>query len=254
MSRRHGPVSPPIGGGGGGGLVPGPRLALDANTLLAYYCDEASGTTLANSVTGNAYPLALVGNYLLGNLGLFSHGTGAIRFPAPGNGPTTSPGTSDRAFNNSISAALTSGCTLEAVFTADSVPGQYGGVIAEIADSSRANGLYLAAGYPTSYNSLQAGMIVGGNYYAASASVTLYAPRIHLAAVFDGANIIAYVNGVQAATYAAPSAPGTLTKIAVGNNTAANQPFRGIVAEVRVSNVARNATYCAAAFAAANGL
>jgi hypothetical protein len=231
--------------------VPGPRLALDANTLLAYYCDEASGTTLANSVTGNAYPLALVGNYLLGNLGLFSHGTSATRFPAPANGASTFPGTADRAYNNAVSVALAGPCTLEAVFTADTVPGQFGGIIAEISDSSRSNGLYLAA---NGYNFLQAGMVVSGSYYAASVTTNLYVPRIHVAAVFDGANIVAYVNGVQASSSSAPSAPGTLTKMAIGNSTAGQQPLRGLVAEVRVSNVARNATYCAAAFAAANGL
>lgn len=250
MSRRHGPVSPPIGGGGGG-LVPGPRLPLDANTLLAYYCDEDSGSTLANSVAGNAYPLTLTGNKLLGNKGLFSFGTNAVRWPAPGNGPTTYPGTSDRAYNNAASISTPSACTLECVLTADFVPGDYGGIAAEVADGARTNVIFVST---KGYDLLQAGVVIGGSVVVAAATVNLYAPRIHAAAVYDGSSIKLFVNGVLTATSAASGSLPTLTKVAVGNSTAAQQPFRGIVAEVRLSNVARDATYCAAAFAAANGL
>lgn len=250
MSRRHGPVSPPIGGGGGG-LVPGPRLPLDANTLLAYYCDEDSGSTLANSVAGNAYPLTLTGNKLLGNKGLFSFGTNAVRWPAPGNGPTTFPGTGDRAYNSAASVVLPGPCTLEALLTADDVPGQYGGVAAQVTDAGGTNGLFIAG---SGSGSLQVGVIISGAYSVVTYATSLYAPRLHVAASHDGASLSLFVNGVLRGSTAASGSVGTMTKIAVGNGTGAQQPFRGIVAEVRLSNVARDATYCAAAFAAANGL
>jgi hypothetical protein len=251
------PFRPSTNAGSGAG----PRNPIDANTLLAYYCNETSGSTLVNyGSTANAN-LTAQGTYVLGDKGLFFHGTDAIRWPAPGN-TNTYPGTTDGAYSTSpLSLSFAAGATIETVVTAEDVPGQFGGVAFSVVDSQSnpQNGLYVAGSYVL--GKVQAVVILGGSYFSVdyaigSPNIHLFTPRMHLAGVFTvsggGNSLGLWINGVQVGTTAVPGIPSNAANVQVANQK--TTPWRGLIAEARFSNVARGQAYLLSATRYADGL
>jgi Concanavalin A-like lectin/glucanases superfamily len=65
----------------------------------------------------------------------------------------------------------------------------------------------------------------------------------HIAATYDGANLRFYVNGALVATKAQTGAMAPSTgPLWIGNNTVYNEPYSGLIDEVRVYNRALSAT------------
>jgi len=227
----------------------GPRTGLDASTVLAYYCNEISGTTLANSAPGNLYPLTLTGGYTngstsgrLGDRGLYSKGTGAIRF--------TGATTTDGAFNSSIYVGSLTSWTLECVMSSD-----YGlstGLSAvEIGNANRSQGIQIA----TTDVALVVTFINTG-YFTLTATMPRVFSRIHVGVTYTGTNNYLYINGVQVATSNTTNTWSGFTKFAIGNSTAvgANQAYRGCLADVRFSTTALTQNYMLNAATAAGAL
>lgn len=235
---------------GGTLATAGARMALDANHLLAYNCDETSGTTLANSVSGNAYPLTLSGTYRLDDKGLYSRGTGAVRFA----GVTTSEG----AQNTSVSLSLTTALTAEAVVSWDPTFADANGAVAVgfATVSSGSSGNYFFV-YRINTTTLRAYLQLGANGGWADLTVPTYVNRMHIAGTWtSGSGVTVWVNGAASATGSTVSGTfGTVLSMAVGRQFAGNaNAWRGCIADVRISNIVRPQSYLLDAAKAAGAL
>lgn len=240
----------------GGG--PGSRTAIDSNHQLVYYCDETSGTTLANlGSVGSGANLALTGTYALASKGLFLHGTNAILFTAQTG--------LDGAFASGLSFSMGSSFTIEAVVTYSSVPNFGDGNsntnkshIIEISNGTD----YAFLTYSGSQVSGDALKIQGGILIASSLTyVGLPAPAIgpiaHVAVKKDSTSLTFFLNGAACNTTTVTSSGfgSNATKVAIGNSTSGSTvAFRGHIAEVRLSDIARSDSYILTAAKTALGL
>lgn len=229
------------------------RNAVDANHTHVYYCDEVSGTTLANSgAAGSGANLTLAGTYQLANRGLFPNGTNSVLWTAAGG--------TDGATVSSQSISTGTAFSLEAVIDWMHVPGTFGGVVAEFSDNSRTMSILLAVAgsAASSPNQVQAYLACSSLSVstALSIGVTNLGGRTYLGLSRSGTTFQMYMNGamVTSTTIGSASSFGTATKIAIGNNTAGAQAYRGRIAEVRFSNVARNASYFLSSYLANEAL
>lgn len=231
------------------------NLPLDANTLLAWYCDETSGTTLVNSGSTATANLALTGTYTLGDQGLYSRGTTATRFYAA----AATDGAFTTASQFSIAAAtLGTAFTLEAIVAASAWSSSTHQVV-EIATTSRTGanqsfcGIYVVNGQFTCqfYHNLN-------NYSVATTNIPM-GTRMHVAFVRNAGTLTVYVNGVQIAQTTgvfASAITNPLTQASIGNSLVAGggSVFKGLISDVRFSNTARSQAYLNAATKAMGGL
>jgi hypothetical protein len=238
-------------------IGPAARLPLDANHVLAYYCDETTGTTLANSgAAGGAWDLTLAGDYLLADRGLYNHGTGALRLNGQ-NAPNTGA-----AVTGAPAIVLGTECTLEAVIAAERL---IGSAIAPLSLAVQAltaagpyGGPYLAGYYGTP--DLRGHVFVAGNDYGTGIAVgQQYTGRLHIAVVMRDNGGGSYqtefwVNGVKVAQDNRGGTIGSITQIGIGNSPLGGGPWYGLIADVRMSNIARDAAYMRAATKAAGGM
>ena len=240
--------------GGATNTGPSQRLSLDANHVLAYNCDETSGTTLANSVGAGLYPLTLQGTgYALGSTDLFEFGTKAVSF--------TQADDVTGALNSSVSVNLSSGFTLETTLTTNTIVGSspnIGGAAVNVVDASYQNGLYIAASsnwtaLPVSW--IQAGVIIGNSYTTVALTDTDAAtPRLNIVVTFNNTTLKFYINGLLIKSTNVSGNVGTLTQVSLGNRAglSSNQPWKGLISDVRVSNIARDHDYVVQAFRASS--
>jgi len=217
---------------------PGSRVALDANTLLAYYCNETSGTTLVNSGTvGSSANLTLsgaTGAYVLNDLGLYTFGTNALRM--------TGLATTDGAFVSGLS--ILAGINVATIEATVALSYGYTVSLFELSDNARSNLLQIAY----SSGNLVASLYISGSSYTVSfGSIPSVTGRICVACVRNGATWNLYINGVPASatgtTVTGNPAFSAFTKFTIGNNTNNGYAFKGCIADVRVSNVARSQSY-----------
>lgn len=234
--------------------APGSYLAIDANDILVYHCNETSGTTLSNSASAVA-PLSLSGTYQLNDKGLFSHGTAATLW--------TATGAADAALATGQSIFMGANFTIEVVLDWNCNIGTYGGVAVEIANDARTAFMILGnvAGATASVNpnTIQAAIQStpsGVNYSVSVISVANVGSRVHFAVTRNGTSMLTYLNGsvVATNTLSASAALGTFTRVSIGNNTVPDQPYRGRIAEVRLSNITRDQTYMLSATLASGAL
>jgi fibronectin type 3 domain-containing protein len=194
--------------------------AASTGLVAAYSFNEGSGTTV-NDSSGN------------GNNGSIS---GATWTTAGKYGSALSfNGRSSRiTINDSPSLHLSSGMTLEAWVSPTSVPTSWEDVI------YKENDIYfLEAGSSVSNHSPAAGATFqsNGDQFLAGTSALKSNTWTHLAATFDGANLILYVNGTQSATIPmVDSITSSTQALQIGGDAAFGQYFKGIIDEVRIYN------------------
>jgi hypothetical protein len=225
---------------------PGSRVAV-SDCLLAYYCNETSGTTLANSGTvGSSANLTLNGtagtSYVLDDRGLYTFGTGALRMSGSGS--------TDRASVSGLS--LLSGGTTATVELTFASSFTYTGNLFEMADATRTNYIQIAYVSGTLNAYLQLGTTATAGF-----SLPATTGRIHFACVRNGAVWNAYLNGTPysaAGVGCSASNFPAFTNVTIANNGVNNSNYRGCIADVRVSNVARAQSYLLTAAKTAGSL
>jgi chitodextrinase len=202
-------------------LSPSAHVHASSTGLVASYSfNEGVGTTVTDS-SGN------------GNNGTIS---GATWTTAGKYGSALSfNGTSSRVvINDSASLHLSSGMTLEAWVSPTTAPTTWQDVI------YKQNDIYfLEAGSSISKNPPAVGATFSshGDQFMAGLSSLPAKTWTHLAATYDGATLLLYVNGVQVASR---SMSDTLTSstnaLQIGGDAAFGQYFNGIIDEVRIYN------------------
>ncbi|NDE17513.1 hypothetical protein EBZ80_21565, partial [bacterium] len=232
------------------------RPTIDANHLHVYNCDETSGSSLVDSGSGakNATLLGTSGtDYYLG-----SYGTGRLvrstRFLADG----TSTGGARTARTCSISGGKV---TLECVAMRIDAPGtnQMVATVDASSDGDFTDGIYIAA---NSSGCWFAGIrMASGSWYETSytAAPITYSVAQHIMAVYDptaSPTFKFYVDGLLVSSAAASGTLATMTRVTVGTFAAApiawgSASCKSHVRDVRVSNIARSASY---ALSSANAL
>ena len=218
--------------------------ASDAAGNLGPYSDVASATTLAQ-------PPSLVAAYS------FDEGTGTSVTDVSGNGNNgtianatwTTAGQYGNALvfngtsalvtiNDSASLHLTNGMTLEAWVNPSAVSSAWRDVVYKGADN------YYMEGTSTSSGGLPCGAGTFGTADVAAFGTALLALNTwtHLAATYDGATLVFYVNGVQVSSLAQTGNIVTSgNPLQIGGDSIYGQYFQGSIDEVRVYNVALTA-------------
>lgn len=229
------------------GTAPGPRHALDAATTHAWYCDETSGTTLANAVTGAANPVTLSGTYALGDVSLYGRETKALRCFAAAD--------SDAGHVAGVTAwPSATAFTLEAVVQLSGLRvGSSFAVLAEVSTDNRSHAMNIAVGDD---GKLYAIIKQASTFTSAVMPLAAHSGRLHVAAVYqDSTSVVLYVNGVLVALTTIGGAFGVpLTDVWLGNYFGGTSPFCGVVSDVRVTPAALGAAYMRAATVAMGAL
>jgi len=232
---------------------------LDSNTLLAYYCNETSGTTITNSGNIANANLTATGSYSIGDGGLYARGTSAFRLYGAINTDDGFYTSSSSQFSIPTNASgITNAWTIE-VIVMITTPTAGTGYILEMASATRTGALNSII----SLQNVNTTSIVC-QYYSNSTNNQLtvassigVGTRTHLAFVKTSSTVTLYANGVNVGSQtAAMSYAGNnpFTQFAIGNISRTtfnalitNTAFRGLISDVRVSNVARSQAYCIAA-------
>ena len=257
-------VKSPGGGGGGGGLRP----LVDANHIHVWNCDETSGTALVDSVGGANLTLQgssgtdyLVGQYVGGS---------AIPFAKSLQSGQNYVLAQSTGLNFSSSAA-----TLECVIHMTDLPSSFQNHTMMIMENTTSQlSIYMntynnGGGSPEgvkSYGGVYMPVELGwpgstsSQYYNNGVQNITTGTTYHLMFAFDnsGGPQIAdkgkfYVNGVYAARFYSEPTPislNNMNKFSLAGLTGFNRSTPCYVRDVRVSNIARDATYAAAAYAA----
>jgi len=197
------------------------RVHASASGLVAAYAfNEGSGTTVTDSS----------GNNNNGNI------SGATWTSAGKYGSALSfNGSSSRVvINDSPSLDLSSGMTLEAWVSPTSTPTFWQDVIYKQSDI-----YFLEAGSSVSKHppAVGATFSLHGDQFMAGVSGLAAKTWTHLAATYDGATLLLYVNGVQVASRAVSDSLTTSTSpLQIGGDALYGQYFKGIIDEVRIYN------------------
>jgi chitodextrinase len=200
--------------------------AASTGLVAAYSFNEGSGTTV-NDASGN------------GNNGTIS---GATWTTAGKYGSAlVFNGRSSRVnINDSASLHLTSGMTLEAWVSASSVPTFWQDVI------YKENDIYFleaGSGVTNHPPAVGASFLANGDQFLAGTSALKLNTWTHLAATYDGATLLFYVNGIQVASRAMTDSLTSSTQpLQIGGDAAFGQYFKGTIDEVRIYNRALAAT------------
>ena len=232
------------------------RPAIDVNHVHVYNCDETSGTTLTDSGSGakNATLLGTLNtDYSFGSYGA-GRVTRAIRFLAD----ATATGGARTARTCSISGGKV---TLECVAMRIDAPGanQMVATVDASSDGDFTDGIYITA---NSSGCWFAGIrMASGSWYETSYSAApiAYGVAQHLMAVYDPSaspTFKFYVDGLLVSSTAASGTLATMTRVTVGTFAAApiawgSASCKSHIRDVRVSNIARSASY---ALSSANAL
>lgn len=253
-------------GGALAGTYPNPtiagvaRNAIDANTLHAYLCNDASGTLTDTGYTAGARVAAALNGTVLTD---YFQGasrpaklTKGLRLPAPSG---SAPGGAQATVTGMGSGAY----SIEALALVEEYESAAGNVATFVAidDGTANNGLSL--GLVNSGNIFASCKVASSDANTSSAgnpapfAMPLMVP-VHVMAVYDqaaGVQLKVYRNGVLAAgLVAANGTLPSLTRITIGNRGALDAGMRGWIGEVRISNVARSQAYAIAAAEAALSL
>lgn len=240
--------------GGGGGLRP----LIDANHIHVWNCDETSGTTLVDSVGGANLTINGTSgvDYTLGE----QPGGSSVPFIRGLNAATSYVMAQSTGLNVSTSAI-----TLEYVVRMTELPGGLDYRFISRIESEAPNPMHGAySGFITYTGQLGYGGTFkeGNNSYT---SITGYINSVpnptinttyHMMFTYDANdsnNVKFYINGVLAANEQQEQVTGNLsnmTKFTLGGTSGYNYSIAGYVRDVRVSNIARDATYGLAAYAA----
>lgn len=246
MSRRS-TISAGAATTQGGGIAPGPRMPIDGNTLAAYFLDITSGTIIPNEVSPGTGDLTLTGtpgvDYILDDRGLYQASTSAIRWlGGVGNASTAGQSfvmTGDTTLEYVVAREWTTpasiyGCPVQAVDgPAPPLSCGIGGAAWPTTGGNKNH--FAALAYWTTGLGLQSND-------AFTDEVPVFSPRMHVAAIVRSSSVELWINGalIQSDT-AGPIT--TLTRLTVGNDVGLARPFRGLIGEVRLSNIARDAAY-----------
>lgn len=235
---------------GDGVLVPGAYAARHESCSHWYKCDDASNP-LVNSIAGNAHPLANGGAgaaSIFRDQNLYVRGTYALRLPSD----VYTPGTTLYYLNTAMTEAQGAGYTLEATVQTDTLDDSALGeqTICELGDGTRANAIRLYV----------AGFFIGAEVLVAGVSQRVEMPipqaaRMHVLALHDGAgSLTLIVNKVGAMSAGGAALGGNLTRFCIGdtcfNQGAVTAPFRGAIADVRLTPAQVTGPYVTAMVAA----
>src|SRR5690349_17391157 len=204
------------------GLNTTPALA-QTGLVGAYAFDEGTGTTVGDASGA-------------GNNGTI---TGATWTPSGRNGGALSFNGSNSLVTipNAASLQLSGAMTVEAWVNPSTVASAWRDIIYKANDI-----IYLEA---SSTNAMKP--VIGATFSGASESYGAAAlvanTWTHLAATYDGTALRLYVNGVQASSVARTGNLATSTSpVQIGGDSLYGQYFQGLIDDVRIYNVALNAT------------
>lgn len=225
--------------------VTGARRAIDANTKHAFYCNDTSGTGLADYGTEPTNTMILAGSaytsYYLGANRPFSRGTKGLHLLAD---------IAARGAQSNVTSMASGPFTLEA-FVVLSEQLSYDSLVNMIVaiDDGTANNVLQLGIVNGPY--VFAGMIRGGTDknttvpYATTNKTVQFGVPMHIACVWDNTatpKLKVYLNGVLAGDNNEPTDNWavSLTRATIGNRGALDNAFRGWIGEVRISNIARS--------------
>ena len=141
--------------------------------------------------------------------------------------------------NDSASLHLSSGLTLEAWVSPTSVPTNWQDVIYKQSDI-----YFLEAGSSLSRNPPAVGATFSahGDQFMGGVSALPANTWTHLAATYDGSNLLLYINGVQVASRSmSDSLTSSTSPLQIGGDSLYGQYFKGTIDEVRIYNIALTA-------------
>ena len=224
----------------------GARIAPDANTILAYYCNETAGTTITNYGTLASADATIAGTYRLGDLGLYAGGTPAIRLAGVAGTTILKTGISTGALT---AASLELVCMLGV----SSATTQAMVVLNDNTASPNTHGFQIFTASGTLYCGAST-----TSFANATVAIPSYYSRMHIGMSWDGSlgsnNISMYINGALVAQATKSGTMNSLTKLAIGCDPASALQMSGVVADVRLSNIARSQSYFIDAAKAAGAL
>ena len=241
---------------------PNRRMNTDANDLLVYTCDEASGATVNNTGSGAGGNLTLGGNAALGvRSGVFGGPKGALY--SPGATTDVCAGASTAALEPNYPVTLSGWVyTTQSGYLIQRLYRETGGSSSPyesvmLTSAAGTNGLIIAAGFTTGSNG-------AGTRHPVLADLgdnVPYAVWAFIGAEYDGTNISIYVNGNRVKQSAVTGAIDWNTTnrgkwCLIGNNNqgGGNVAMAGYIDDVRFATVSRGADWHLTAYRMGMGL